>query len=227
MLKVVVFCVWMLVGIGNAAAQTYSGYTYDSNGNILPGVRVDITGEYSFTDVVATTISNKHGYYSFDVEYDYWYWCIASKSGYYTSYQQYIDDGMGVYVKKSAGEINIAGTWEGFFFSDSAGVNWYDVVLKLKQEGDKVNGKWKDKANGVKGKFWGILDGNVLTFSMTSKRKEYVDKCKGRYSGVAIVGNEMSSVEFNHANLDNLYLTYIGEDCEGEVDDGHGHFIRE
>jgi len=207
--------------------RSFFGYFKDTNGNVIPGAKVDITAAYSFQNIVASTITDINGYYEFEnTNVDSDGYILASKDNYYTSYLEgyLISDNSQttLYIEKNHGKINMAGDWEGSFKTDY--FSWYEVTLKLKQDGNRVRGKWKDKRHGVRGKFWGNLKENILNFQMTSKRKEYVDGCKGKYRGIAIVGSNMGSLEYSNLSKDYFYHTFTGKDCEGEYDNGHGSF---
>ena len=67
-----------------------------------------------------------------------------------------------------------------------------------------------------------VLEVNFGVRLMASKRKLYTGGCKGKYRGIAIVGegddNDIYRESFEH--------TFTGSSCEGETDNGRGYFYR-
>ena len=205
--------------------RTFHGYVKDTDENTVPGATVAITAAYSFKNIVASTTTDEDGYYAFENEaVDYDSYIIISKDNYYTSYYEgsdvYGEDTLQHYTEKIHGVFIMSGDWGGWFVTNY--FEWHSVALKVKQNGKKINGTWRSSSSGVGGKFWGTLDGNVLKFRMTSKRKLYTGGCKGKYRGIAIVGE----CEEYGCDRESFRHTFTGSSCEGETDDGRGYFYR-
>ena len=142
--------------------RTLHGYVKDTDENTVPGATVAITAAYSFKNIVASTTTDEDGYYAFENEtVDYDGYIIISKDNYYTSYcLGYLvddEDTLDLYIEKNHGVIIMSGVWGGWFLTNH--FEWHGVELKVKQNGKKINGKWRSSSSGVGGKFWGTLDG--------------------------------------------------------------------
>lgn len=222
MRKYHLFCIFLLclciVLMRQSYGDTYKiwGYTETKNELPIPYATVELT-YYNLTRVVQTTTSDSEGYYEFygvnvsedDVN------IMAIKEGYYTTMNGPSSQYMGeaqcyIWLEKGTKTKSLAPKYSGVGSSEY--FIWERLTMEIKQNGDKITGKWKakntningEKKGKIKGKIKGTIEGNVINFEMTSKD---ANGCKGKYTGIGIIDNA-------HNGKGSVSLSFEGTVCK-------------